>query len=553
MSHNAYSSPMTDLQSRRSFIKSAGFAGAASVGALATVGSALADEPAAGSSSSGGASSDTTWDEEFDFVIIGAGIAGASAAVTVATEGDGATCLLAEKMETPMGNTPYSDGSVLFGYDADAFYAYMKEMAGEHATTPDDVLRVYSDAACQLKEWIFDDLGADWETSGTSEPTTAEDFADNASTEYPEYEHSYSVGKIRIGKGEGAPEDGPKHIIQFLNGLIEQYADVIDFRCDFPMTELIRNWETGRVEGAVIGGKNIKANKGVIMCCGGFETDPVMMENYLGAGSAVPGAGVGNTGDGHRACMKIGADFWHMEHVAGFWMVGRDLENTKSTNLPTGKSGKKYGITVGVSGRRYYMDVDSFREALNTEYLGDIRLSVGSRHGHANLGGDWPHAQQPRKAWFIFDQAGLEAGAISPDYSTDPVADGLAYSADTIEALAEMIDVPTDELVSTVEVWNGFCADGHDAAFFRPADTLTPISTPPFYAQLCAPAFLNTDGGPVRNAKGEILDPDGNPIPGLYSAGEFGSIWCGGYNGGGNLTEGLVFGRIAVQSALAQA
>ena len=128
------------------------------------------------------------------------------------------------------------------------------------------MLRVYSDAACQLKEWIFDDLGADWETSGTSEPTTAEDFADNASTEYPEYEHSYSVGKIRIGKGEGAPEDGPKHIIQFLNGLIEQHADVIDFRCDFPMTELIRNWETGRVEGAVIGGKNIKANKGVIMC-----------------------------------------------------------------------------------------------------------------------------------------------------------------------------------------------------------------------------------------------------------------------------------------------
>ena len=531
-------------QTRRSFIKTAGIVSAAGIAAstaLSGVGTALADQMPMDA---------VDWDEEFDIVIVGAGVAGAAAAVTVATEGQGATCLLAEKMSSPMGNTPFSDGSVLFGNDVEALYAYMKEMAGEHATTPDETLRVYAEAACGLKDWIFGDLGANYETSGTSEPTTAEDFGGNAAAEYPEYEHSYSVGKIRLGKGEGAADDEPKHIIQHLNKLIAEHADVIDFRCDFGLTDLVRDWATGRVVGAVIGGKNIKANKGVIMCCGGFESDPVMMENFLGAGAAVPGAGIGNTGDGHRACMKIGADLWHMDHVAGFWLTGRDLANTRSTNLPTGKTGKAFGITVGTNGRRFYMDADSFREAFNKDYMGDITLSVGSRHGHMNLGGEWPHAQMPSKAWFVFDQAGLEAGAISADFSSDPVADGLAYTADTLEELAGLMGVPADELSATVETWNGFCENGRDEAFFRPESTLTPVATPPFYAQLCAPTFLNTDGGPVRSAKGEILDPDGNPIPGLYSAGEFGSIWCGAYNGGGNLAEGLIFGRIAVQNAL---
>ena len=79
------------------------------------------------------------------------------------------------------------------------------------------------------------------------------------------------------------------------------------------------------------------------------------------------------------------------------------------------------------------------------------------------------------------------------------------------------------------------------------------MATPPFYAQLCCPSFLNTDGGPVRSAQGEILDPDGKPIPGLYSAGEFGSVWSGVYQGGGNIAECLIFGRISARSAIANA
>ena len=261
-----------------------------------------------------------------------------------------------------------------------------------------------------------------------------------------------------------------------------------------------------------------------------------------------------NTGDGHKACMKIGADFWHMEHVAGFWMAGRDLENTKFTNNQIiSPCPKQYGITVGVNGRRYYMDWDGYSNKSDIAYMDDPSVSVGSRHGHMQIGGEWPHLAQPRKAWFVFDQAGLEAGAIPADTTSDPVADKLAYSADTIEDLASQMGVPADELTATVDQWNECCANGKDVYFHRPEKTLTPISTPPFYAQLCCPSFLNTDGGPVRSAQGEILDPDGKPIPNLYSAGEFGSVWSGVYQGGGNIAECLIFGRISARSALANA
>ena len=134
----------------------------------------------------------------------------------------------------------------------------------------------------------------------------------------------------------------------------------------------------------------------------------------------------------------------------------------------------------------------------------------------------------------------------------DPEADGYGFKADTIEELEEKAGIPSGELVRTIDRWNTAVDAGEDDQFWRPADTFVRIDTPPFYAVRCCPEVLNTDGGPRRDEKARILDIDGEPIPGLFSAGEFGSVWCDKYQGAGNISECLAFGRIAARSALAR-
>ena len=100
---------------------------------------------------------------------------------------------------------------------------------------------------------------------------------------------------------------------------------------------------------------------------------------------------------------------------------------------------------------------------------------------------------------------------------------------------------------------NGFCDEGFDKAFYRPSDHMNKVATAPFYAMPCTPTLLNTDGGPVRDAQARVCDPYGDPIPNLYSAGEFGSIWGAMYQGTGNIAECCIFGRIAARNAMANA
>jgi predicted oxidoreductase len=103
----------------------------------------------------------------------------------------------------------------------------------------------------------------------------------------------------------------------------------------------------------------------------------------------------------------------------------------------------------------------------------------------------------------------------------------------------------------SVRRWNDACAAGRDAAFGRTL-MMTPIVDDPFYAVELSPSMLNTQGGPRRNERAQIVRPDGSTIPRLYSAGELGSIYSYLYQGTGNIGECLAFGRIAGRHAVAE-
>ena len=126
---------------------------------------------------------------------------------------------------------------------------------------------------------------------------------------------------------------------------------------------------------------------------------------------------------------------------------------------------------------------------------------------------------------------------------------GWIQRAASVESLERQIGLPSDSLVNTVRKYNAACREGHDAEWDRNPSTLAPLMTPPYYAMALVPASLNTQGGPVRNECAEVIGTDGKPIPGLYSAGELGSIYAYRYQAGANLGECFAFGRIAGRNA----
>ena len=116
-----------------------------------------------------------------------------------------------------------------------------------------------------------------------------------------------------------------------------------------------------------------------------------MLRDYTGV-KGYPYAGKANTGDGHRICMKAGADFWHMHGGAQYWLSLRNIENTRFVSTLYSFTVKQHGITVGVNGRRFYQDFDAcsnFKKYALPDT--DITRNVGYRHGITQFGGDMAH------------------------------------------------------------------------------------------------------------------------------------------------------------------
>ena len=318
----------------------------------------------------------------------GAGIAGLAAAITVAVEGDGASCLLMEKEPSPNGNSPFCAGSMLYCEDADAVH----DLPGRDDS---ETARPTTSSAPSPKNSPTTSHGSTiWEPRRNgwrwARPTTSK------LGEWPELPNDNTYGRIKF-KTDG---DGPKHVFQFFLDAMQSHADTVTYRTSTAMESLVQDPQTKTILGVVdTDGKRYKANKGVIVCTGGFESDADMLYNYTGVKGVFPYAGKANTGDGHRACMKVGADFWHMAGGAQYWMALRDLENTEFVSTVWNFTTKQHGITVGVNGRRFYQDYDAC-SCPTTPYAeadSDPKLNVGYRHGITQFGGNWTHSALPRE------------------------------------------------------------------------------------------------------------------------------------------------------------
>jgi hypothetical protein len=191
-----------------------------------------------------------------------------------------------------------------------------------------------------------------------------------------------------------------------------------------------------------------------------------------------------------------------------------------------------------------------------------------TRHGKIPVNGRWLPLSTPCPMFLIFDHTLFSAGPLydkhpshgwtqiieryqwSEDNSAE-LAKGWISTGDSLAALAMAVGLDPDTLAGTVNRWNRYCDPKYDPDFGRTL-MLAPIVTGPFYAVELSPSMLNTQGGPRRNEKAQIVRPDGTPIARLYSAGELGSIYSYLYQGTGNIGECLAFGRISGRNAAAE-
>jgi fumarate reductase flavoprotein subunit len=134
------------------------------------------------------------------------------------------------------------------------------------------------------------------------------------------------------------------------------------------------------------------------------------------------------------------------------------------------------------------------------------------------------------------------------------IAAGAVRSADTVERLAEEIGLPPEGLAATVARYNDDVDDGVDALYGKHPRFLRDLRKPPFYATELRLAHLAVTGAGLRiDADARVLDCSSRPVPGLFASGECtGGILGDVYVGSGNsLTNGLVFGQVAAETAMA--
>ena len=207
-------------------------------------------------------------------------------------------------------------------------------------------------------------------------------------------------------------------------------------------------------------------------------------------------------------------------------------ETGKPLSLESGDYGIGSVILVGDDGSRF---IDEHSE---------------NRHGHMYNCGVW---RLPVANWaphLIFDQAQYDVFE-ADGYLLESRMDKIT-SAATPEELAEKIGANPEVLARTIADFNSFAENGRDYQFNRAADSMRAFAGDVYYAAEFRSGILNTQGGPRRNGRSEVLGVDGQPIPHLFSAGELGGICAFQYNSGGNLGECMVSGKAAGIGAAAQ-
>ena len=491
-----------------------------------------------------------------DLIIVGAGGAGLSAAVTAKDLGV-KNVLVLEKMPVIGGNT-LRCASAFNAADPDRQKALPmtetlkeavvkaineKPVSEEHAKLMADVKAKYEAYLKSGSKTLFD--CPEWHALQTynggdkvGQIPLIRQYSNNVLDTLHWMQSKGSPVMDRVSQGAGAlwqrthQLDAPAGL-----GLIDPLYQAavkqgVNFKLGMRVQDLILN-DKGRVIGVTatdkVGNKyEFTSKDGVILATGGYSQNKEMRQKSAPhlTSEMVSTNQPGATGDGIIIATRHGADTTGMNYVQVYPLA------TPGTGALQGRARKMSGlddvIDVNKNGERFVKE-----DARRDEFVAAIKKQPGG------------------VVYDINDSSIVKPlNSFNEDVET-LVSIGRIYKADSLADLAKQLGMPADKLEATVAEFNKMVEAKEDPKFGRKLFD-RPIVKPPFYATPRAPSIHHTMGGLQISTNAQVLDKNGKPIPGLYAAGEV----TGGIHGsnrlGGNATaDVLTFGRIAAKSAVA--
>ncbi len=323
--------------------------------------------------------------------------------------------------------------------------------------------------------------------------------------------------------------------------------------------------EAGRVTGIIAQNENgdyirINASKGVALCCGGYAYNKEMLAtlNPDAYNSTVEAdASANNTGDGIKAAMWIGADkdpdptamLFDRGTIAPDQLVDGNWAKSGYFHL-----GSQPWLKVNLRGERFCNESVPYDFILHAAYMEPNHLY------NTIYDSTWmdqiAQFKQIGCARIIPSPTGGKLQIFSPEAEMGLLMGmqqaGFVQQADTIEELAEKLNIPVDTFVATVNRYNELCEKGEDEDFGKEAYRMLPIKEAPFYGCRQGASLLCTLDGLRINTQMQVLDKNGDVIEGLYAAGDCsGGFFAHNYPeyivgvaAGRTLTEGYLLGDL---------
>jgi len=425
---------------------------------------------------------------DVDVVVCGLGPAGDAAALSCAE--NGLKTVAVEKRETGNYNSATIGGTNSkihqhwgMTYDTDL---WMSDAMVNSAFQGDmELYRHWLEANGEAVDWYishFDNQDPD------AYPLTF------AAGDFPEFREQWDTTSLsRSWNTSLNLPYAPPDLAGILAGILENAGVEIRYSC--PAVQLVTD-ETGRVTGVIVkseaGYEKYNCAKGVVLATGGYESNLQMLKERCRP-RGIPGhwftMHTGNTGDGHRMGLAVGAA--EDDFPQAIMLDPQQL-------MPF--------VRVNKLGKRFHPEYETYNHQA---------LAIQSQPGAYDFNiVDGAIAEKIDKIWTpsssCYGPKEVWVGAATSDR---------ALKADTLEELAELMEVPVDTFVATINRWNEMAAAGKDEDFNFPGSMMMTIDTPPFYANKEYADGLCTAGGLIVNTDGQVLDLNRAPIEGLFAVG----------------------------------